>query len=397
MGRLLAESDFVSVHVPLTQETHHLLSTPQYGQMKKTAILINTSRGPVVDEAALVEALNAKKIAGAGLDVYEREPAVHPGLVVMPNVVLAPHIASATTRTRSEMSAMASRNMATAVRRAAAEPGQPRGQAIGLRTRYRLLALDLDGTIIDPRLNLDPRDGEALARIEAAGVEVIACTGRPFPGALPWVQQLGLDGPIICYQGAQVRMPDGETILDHGIAHDLALEVIRFARERDLHVQAYRDDLLLIERDRPEAHEYSEHAGMEIHVVGDLDEAMGPTTPKLVIVASSMALEQLLPEVRRRWAGRLIAATSMPTYLEFTSVESDKATALQFVCERLGVSQAETVAVGDGRNDASMIAWAGLGVAIEGSPSEVQAAADRTIPGPGHGGIKQLADLLVES
>jgi glyoxylate reductase len=116
IGRLLAESDFVSVHVPLTQETHHLLSTPQFAQMKRTAILINTSRGPVVDEAALVEALKAKKIAGAGLDVYEREPAVHPGLISMPNVVLAPHIASATVRTRSEMSAMAARNMATAVR-----------------------------------------------------------------------------------------------------------------------------------------------------------------------------------------------------------------------------------------------------------------------------------------
>jgi glyoxylate reductase len=116
LGRLLAESDFVSVHVPLTPETQHLLSTPQFGQMKRTAILINTSRGPVVDEAALVDALNAKKIAGAALDVYEREPAVHPGLIPMPNVVLAPHIASATVRTRSEMSAMAARNMATAVR-----------------------------------------------------------------------------------------------------------------------------------------------------------------------------------------------------------------------------------------------------------------------------------------
>jgi glyoxylate reductase len=116
LGRLLAESDFVSVHVPLTQETHHLLSTPQFAQMKNSAILINTSRGPVIDEAALVEALKAKKIAGAGLDVYEREPAVHPGLVSNPSVVLAPHIASATVRTRSEMSAMAARNMATAVR-----------------------------------------------------------------------------------------------------------------------------------------------------------------------------------------------------------------------------------------------------------------------------------------
>ena len=116
LARLLVESDFVSVHVPLTPETQHLLSTQQFGEMKRSAILINTSRGPVVDEAALVAALDAKKIAGAGLDVYEREPAVHPGLIRMPNVVLAPHIASATTRTRSEMSAMAARNMATAVR-----------------------------------------------------------------------------------------------------------------------------------------------------------------------------------------------------------------------------------------------------------------------------------------
>ena len=116
LNRLIAESDFISIHVPLTQETLHLISAPQFNAMKRNAILVNTSRGPVVDEAALVEALNARKLAGAGLDVYEREPAVHPGLLAMPNVVLAPHIASATVRTRSEMSAMAARNMATAVR-----------------------------------------------------------------------------------------------------------------------------------------------------------------------------------------------------------------------------------------------------------------------------------------
>src|SRR3981081_3447265 len=114
--RLVAESDFISVHVPLTRETLHLIGAQQFGQMKQTAILINTSRGPVVDEAALVEALKGGKIAGAGLDVYEREPAIHPGLIDQPNVVLAPHIASASVRTRSEMSAVAARNMATAVR-----------------------------------------------------------------------------------------------------------------------------------------------------------------------------------------------------------------------------------------------------------------------------------------
>ena len=257
------------------------------------------------------------------------------------------------------------------------------------------MALDLDGTILDMKLNLDPRDVEALSHIVSAGVTVIACTGRPFPGAVPWVKQLGLEGPIICYQGAEVRTLDGGVLLDHGVEHELAMEVVRYARERDLHVQAYRDDQLIVERDRPEAHQYANHAGMKINVVVDLDGAMGPTTPKLVIVTVAEKAEVLLPDVRRRWAGRLNAATSVPEYIEFTSVESDKASALRFLSERMGVAQGEVAAVGDGRNDASMIAWAGLGVAVEGSPPEVVAAADRIIPGPGHGGIQQLAEALL--
>ncbi len=116
LDTLLAESDFVSVHVPLSEKTRHLLSTPQFELMKNTAILINTSRGPVVDEAALAEALKNHQIFGAGLDVYEREPAVHPGLLAARNVVLTPHIASASVHTRSEMCAVAARNMATAAR-----------------------------------------------------------------------------------------------------------------------------------------------------------------------------------------------------------------------------------------------------------------------------------------
>ena len=271
----------------------------------------------------------------------------------------------------------------------------PKLRAVPLGLRYRLVALDLDGTILDLKLNLDPRDVEALGQIVFAGVTGVACTGRPFPGAQPWAERLGLDGPIICYQGAEIRLPDGTKVLDRGVKHDLAMEVIRFARERDLHVQAYRDDKLIVERDRPEAHEYANHAGMEINVVGDLDGAMGPTTPKLVIVSTASSLEELLPEVRKRWEGRLNVATSVPTYLEFTSVESDKASALAFLCDRLNIPQDQCVAVGDGRNDASMIEWAGLGVAVEGSPPEVVGAADRTIPGPGHGGIKQLADMLI--
>src|SRR5437588_500681 len=102
LPRLLRESDFVSVHVPLTDKTHHLIGAEQLAIMKPTAVLVNTSRGPVIDEGALVEALKNHRLFAAGLDVYEKEPQVHPALVGLHNVVLAPHIASASTRTRSE-------------------------------------------------------------------------------------------------------------------------------------------------------------------------------------------------------------------------------------------------------------------------------------------------------
>lgn len=110
MNTLLAESDFVSLHVPLMPETRALLDGPKFFRMKPTAFLINTSRGPVVDEAALVAALENKKIAGAALDVYENEPFIHPGLK-RPNVVLAPHLASASLETRSKMALMAAENV----------------------------------------------------------------------------------------------------------------------------------------------------------------------------------------------------------------------------------------------------------------------------------------------
>ena len=113
--RLLREADFVSLHVPLLPETNHLIGAEQLRMMKPTAILVNTSRGAVVDEEALAEALEQRLIAGAGIDVFEREPQVHPGLLKLQNVVLTPHIASASVETRRKMSTMAAENVVAAL------------------------------------------------------------------------------------------------------------------------------------------------------------------------------------------------------------------------------------------------------------------------------------------
>lgn len=108
---LLRESDVVSLHCPLTEQTRHLIDAAALAAMKPSAVLVNTSRGPVVDEAALAAALRAGRIAAAGLDVFEEEPAVHPELLELDNAVLLPHLGSATEETRTAMAELAARNV----------------------------------------------------------------------------------------------------------------------------------------------------------------------------------------------------------------------------------------------------------------------------------------------
>jgi glyoxylate reductase len=120
---LLRESDFVSIHTPLTDATRHLIGERELGLMQDTAVLVNTSRGPVVDEAALAEALEGGRIFAAGLDVYEEEPKVHPRLLELEKAVLAPHIGSATIETRDRMATLAAENLAAVLR--GEEPKSP--------------------------------------------------------------------------------------------------------------------------------------------------------------------------------------------------------------------------------------------------------------------------------
>jgi glyoxylate reductase len=113
---LLQSADFVSIHTPLTPETTHMIGADELDNMKPEAVLVNTSRGPVVDEGALAGALAERRIFAAGLDVYENEPEVHPKLLELENVVLAPHIGSASIETRDKMAALAAENLAAVLR-----------------------------------------------------------------------------------------------------------------------------------------------------------------------------------------------------------------------------------------------------------------------------------------
>ena len=116
LGELLETCDFLSIHVPLTEETTHLIGAPELEKMKTEAVLVNTSRGPLVDEGALADALEEGWIFAAGLDVYEEEPKVHPKLLELENVVLAPHIGSASFETRDRMAVTAGEDLRAVLR-----------------------------------------------------------------------------------------------------------------------------------------------------------------------------------------------------------------------------------------------------------------------------------------
>lgn len=115
LPELLSTADVVSLHVPLTEQTRHLIGATELAMMKPTAYLVNTARGPVIDESALVDALHNSRIAGVGLDVYEEEPRVHPGLLTAERTLLLPHLGSATTETRERMAMMAIDNLLAAL------------------------------------------------------------------------------------------------------------------------------------------------------------------------------------------------------------------------------------------------------------------------------------------
>jgi glyoxylate reductase len=115
LDELLAEADFISIHVALTPETRHLFGAEKFRKMKPTAVLVNTSRGPVIDEGALVEALQGGEFFAVGLDVFEKEPEVHPGLLELDTAVVIPHLGSATVETRDAMGMLAVENVAAAL------------------------------------------------------------------------------------------------------------------------------------------------------------------------------------------------------------------------------------------------------------------------------------------
>jgi Cof subfamily protein (haloacid dehalogenase superfamily) len=261
---------------------------------------------------------------------------------------------------------------------------------------YRLIALDLDGTLLREDLTMSPRVAAALSSAQEQGVHITLASGRGFPALKPWVKRLGITIPVIGYQGARITDPQTEqTICEYPFPPELVAEVAEFARECDLSLTMYANDEIYVERKRHSDAFYSKWFGLPIHVVDSINAAGLPNPIKFLITASKDELDALHPEVQARFSDCLQIVRSHPLFLEGLALGVTKGTALAWVAQYLRIAQAETMALGDAGNDVEMLAWAGLGVAMGNASAEALAAADYVTRSVDEDGVAEALERFV--
>jgi len=263
--------------------------------------------------------------------------------------------------------------------------------------RIRLLAIDLDGTLVNDRLEMDPRDVAAIKAATAAGVTVVLATGRMFKSSLRYAEPLGLTGPIINYQGAVVReIASGDVWYRCELTVPMQQRVLALAEPRDWHVNAYVDERVYTARARPEADLYARVAMVPYEVVGPLSKWLSRDSTKMVLVDLEPADVPARITELSAWMGDMGRVTrSLDWFVEVVNPEVSKARALAMVADRLGVAQAEVGAIGDNLNDEDMVRWAGFGVAMGNAPQALKAVAKHVTGRIGEGGVAQVIERFV--
>jgi Cof subfamily protein (haloacid dehalogenase superfamily) len=249
----------------------------------------------------------------------------------------------------------------------------------------KVVAVDLDGTllplVLDGTQALTPLTIAATRVLTQIGISTILVTGRMFYSAARFARELGLDGPIAAYQGALIRDLKTGTLLHHDpVPVKLTREILTFLEPYGCPVNLYIDDRLCVARRTAEVDRYERLSGMKADVVGSLLDYAREPSAKIGVSGDPPVLDDLMEKLRAVFPGRLIAVKTWPFFLEIASPTATKARALQILGGRLRFEARDVLAFGDSYNDADMLAWAGTGVAMQGAPPEVIAAADFTCP-----------------
>ena len=245
----------------------------------------------------------------------------------------------------------------------------------------RLVACDLDGTLMGKDLTFSPRLLEAVRQAQERGITVTIATGRGFPSTRRFARQLGITAPVICYQGAQIRTAEGASLHAAALPRENLPEVIAFCHERGRELALYCNDEIYQTTRMYDGDYYDRWFGLAIHQVDDLLTAIPGEPVKFMVIAPTKAqADRLEREVRDLAAGRFQVVRSHAWFIEGLARGASKGDSVARLARRLGALRKEVMALGDSDNDASMVEWAGLGVAMGNASDEVKGVADAIAP-----------------
>lgn len=246
--------------------------------------------------------------------------------------------------------------------------------------KFKLVAVDLDDTLLSEDLRLTERVKEAVRAVRAAGVHLTVSTGRMYVSAARIAGELGIEMPLITYQGALVKNSlSGQALVYRPLPLMYAVELIIRVQQLGYHLNGYLDDRLLVEHDTPEGRRYASMAGVEAEVVGDLLKHLDSNDRdpiKLLAIAEEAQLDRLGAELSPLYQGLVHISKSKPHFLEFSHPQATKGKALAFLASHFGVKREEVMAVGDSYNDLDMLEYAGLGVVVANARDEIKEKAD---------------------
>ncbi len=242
---------------------------------------------------------------------------------------------------------------------------------------FRLIALDIDGTIKLPGRPVSDRTARALERVRGLGAAVTIATGRSFRSAVEATAGLDLDSPIASFQGAQLADPRTGRVLWHRpLGEDLTLRALRSLNGWEGDVMAFVGDDVYVARMTEWAAYYGDRQSVNVHEVGRLEAVAKMRPTRLVVVGDERPIERLESDLIGRFGDGLHVTRSLPQFCEILHPSGGKHRALGELCARLGVSPEDTLTFGNGYNDVHMLRWAGLGVAVGDAVAEAAEAAD---------------------
>lgn len=266
--------------------------------------------------------------------------------------------------------------------------------------KIRLIAMDVDGTVVPHDQEIPEVVREAIAEAAHQGVVITLATGRMYCSARPIAESLEVNAPLITYNGALVQDLLGHRYLEQPLPKEYVIDVATLAKELGVTLNLYVNDELTIERWNDDVAYYLSIAQVEPREVGDLVEFARSLTDeqsvhKALWVGEPDRLRELLPMVRRRYEDRIEIVPSQPRFIEFTDGGVSKGRALAALCRSLDIPREQVLAVGDNFNDVTMLEWAGVGVAMGNAPEAVKKVADYVVGTVAEGGVAQAIDRFV--